>query len=514
MAKKRWFKAMKNNSHSRVGFIFLISMVLMLMSGLAGFSSANAEDGIEAEPENPIFIGQAPSSSSVPTDQVIITYQPDLTRKEGFDPANKQIVEKLSAASGVSLQYLRSLVGDSHVFRLPNRFSTVEMQIVIENLLALPEIAYAEPDLILTHTLTPNDDYYDIQWHYFSPSSGDYGINAPAGWDITTGSASVVTAVLDTGITNHAEFVGRTVPGYDFITDIITANDANGRDNDPSDPGDWVSAGDPCYEGSFEPSSWHGTHTAGTVGAASDNSLGVAGINWQGKILPVRVLGKCGGYITDISEAIRWSAGLTVSGVPTNPNPAKVINLSLGGASSTCGTTMQNAINAAVGAGATVVVSAGNSNSNASGFTPANCSNVITVAATNRSGNKASYSNYGSTVEISAPGGDGNSTDWVVSTYNDGEEGPGNDAYAYMAGTSMSAPHVSGVASLLYSYNPSITPSEVLSLLQSNATSFPSGSSCSTVTCGSGIVNAGAALAALVPPEMPFKNFLPFCVKK
>jgi serine protease len=150
----------------------------------------------------------------------------------------------------------------------------------------------------------------------------------------------VVVAVLDTGITEHAEFSGMTVPGYDFISDVWTANDGDGRDADPRDPGDWV-ARNACYRGSPpSDSSWHGTHTAGTIGAASNNAMGVAGINWGVKILPVRVLGRCGGYTSDIADGMRWSAGLSVTGVPANANPAKVLNLSLGGSGS-CGTTMQ-----------------------------------------------------------------------------------------------------------------------------------------------------------------------------
>ena len=166
-----------------------------------------------------------------------------------------------------------------------------------------------------------------------------------------------------------------------------SANDGDGRDSNPSDPGDWVAANE-CFAGSAASnSSWHGTHVAGTIGAASNNGVGVAGINWSSKILPVRVLGKCGGTISDIADGMRWSAGLPVPGVPANANPAKVLNLSLGG-SGACDATYQNAINAIVAAGTTVVVSAGNSNANASGFRPANCNGVITVAATNRNGSQ------------------------------------------------------------------------------------------------------------------------------
>jgi hypothetical protein len=198
---------------------------------------------------------------------------------------------------------------------------------------------------------------------------------------------------------------------------------------------------------------------------------------------------------------MRWAAGLTVSDAPANPNPAKVINLSLGGAG-TCGTTWQTAIDAITAAGTTVVVAAGNNNANAANYSPASCNNVITVAATDRNGSRSYYSNYGSVVEISAPGGDvrvsGNNG--ILSTLNDGVTTPGSDIYAFYQGTSMAAPHVAGVVSLLYSINPSLTPTQVLGILQSNVTAFPGGSTCNTSTCGSGIMNAGLAAAAVSPP--------------
>jgi serine protease len=415
-------------------------------------------------------------------------------------PAQAGEMQRLSAAAGLTLQVVRPMSGDAQVLRLPERLPTEQVRLIARRLMALPEVAYAEPDLILQHTLLPNDPQYASEWHYFAPSAGNYGINAPAAWDITTGAAGVVVAVIDTGITDHADLSGRTVPGYDFIGDVLVANDGNGRDADPGDPGDWITAAENssgyfagCGAGD---SSWHGTHTAGTVGAASNNGLGVAGVNWNSKILPVRVLGKCGGYTSDIADGMRWAAGLSVVGVPNNPNPARVLNLSLGGFDS-CGSTTQTAINAITAAGTTVVVSAGNSNANAAGFTPANCNGVITVAATDRDGARAYYSNYGATVEISAPGGAqgfGNDPDGVLSTLNTGTQGPLADTYVYYQGTSMAAPHVSGVASLLYSLDPSLAPAQVLQVLQDTVTHFPSGSTCNTSNCGSGIVNAGAAV--------------------
>jgi serine protease len=447
----------------------------------------------------------------LPTDQIIIKYRAGALREDATGatgPASTEQMARLSEAVGTPLAYFRPMSGDAHVLRLPSRMDLADVQTLAGKLSALPEVQYAEPDAIMQHTLTPNDLRYNDQWHYFAPVNNFYGINAPAAWDITTGSASVVVAVIDTGITNHADLSGRTVPGYDFITEPLVANDGDGRDGDPSDPGDWITSAENS-SGFFQGcrvanSSWHGTHVAGTIGAASNNGVGVAGVNWNSLIQPVRVLGKCGGTTSDIADGMRWAAGLPVPGVPNNLTPAKVINASLGGAG-TCGSTYQDAVNAIIGAGVTAVIAAGNSNANAALYRPGNCDGVITVAATNRNGSRAYYSNYGATVEISAPGGETNptSSNGVLSTLNTGTQGPAGDTYTYYQGTSMAAPHVAGVASLLYSLNPALTPAQILSILQSTVTAFPGGSTCNTSNCGSGILNAGLAVAALAPNPAP-----------
>jgi serine protease len=388
------------------------------------------------------------------------------------------------------------------------------VQKIVDELSALPDVAYAEPDQILFPTFVPNDTLYSNQWDFFESAGG---INVQPAWDITTGSSSVVVAIADTGLTNHADLAGRMVSGsvatsgYDFISDSRVANDGNGRDSNPSDPGDWVSSTESttlggCFYGCpARNSSWHGTHVAGTIGAIGNNSLGVAGINWNSKLLIVRVLGKCGGYFSDVADGMTWAAGLHVSGVSDNANPARVINLSLGGSGS-CSTAFQNTINAIVNAGSVVVVAAGNSNTDVSGFTPANCNGVIAVAATGRTGSRASYSNYGALVKISAPGGSG--LDGILSTLNTGTTVPVADTYAYYQGTSMATPHVTGVVSLMFSVNPSLTPAQVLQILQSTARPFPGGSTCNTSICGSGILDAGAAVLASLP-FVPYHAYLP-----
>jgi subtilisin family serine protease len=424
------------------------------------------------------------------TQRIIVKFR---DTNPGANPAimNAQRMQRLAVQSGEDLEYFRSMSGEAYVVQLPERLPLEQVWAISRKLMTLPEVEYAEPDLILQPIFTPNDPQYGEQWHYY----GTWGINAPAAWDLTTGSRNIVVAVIDTGITNHVDLRANTIAGYDFISDVWTANDGNGRDSNPSDPGDWIQAND-CGNGSLpQNSSWHGTHVAGTIGAVSNNGLGVAGINWNSRILPVRILGRCGGSLSDLADAMRWSAGLPVPGVPTNPNPARVLNLSLGGPGS-CESTLQNAVNSVTAAGAVIVAAAGNELADASNSTPANCNGVITVAATDESGDLALYSNYGSTIEISAPGGGFFSG--VLSTSNAGATGPGTDNYVYNIGTSMAAPHVSGVVSLMFSRNPALSHEQVLQIIQNTARPFPGNGLCDLFfPCGVGIVDAGAAVAAV-----------------
>ena len=267
-------------------------------------------------------------------------------------------------------------------------------------------------------------------------------------------------------------------------------------------------------------SSWHGTHTAGTIAAAGNNAVGVAGINWLGKILPVRVLGKCGGYTSDIADAIVWASGGAVTGVPVNTTPARVMNMSLGadlGAGKTCATddiVTQNAIDTALANGTAVVVAAGNSSTDAASFSPASCNGVITIAAIQCQGGRAVYSNYGPFVAIAAPGGgywsDGVVFCGILSTLNTGTTTPFVSTYVYYQGTSMAAAHVTGVASLMLGLNASLTPGQVLAKLQATARPFETATAslydhCTsdlgavdsyTKYCGAGVLDMAAAVAS------------------
>lgn len=399
---------------------------------------------------------------------------------------------RLASAKGLNLKLLRQTGVGAHVFKLDRELPSAELQRLATQLKAGDAtIEYVEPDLkMFALAATPNDSYYSRQWDLFEATGG---IRAPAAWDLATGTG-IVVAVLDTGIRPHADLAGQTVAGYDMITLASIANDGGGRDADASDPGDWAAAGD-CGSGtSASNSSWHGTHVAGTIAAKANNAAGIAGIAYNAKIQPVRVIGKCGGYSSDIADAMVWAAGGTVTGVPANTTPAKVINLSLGGAGA-CGATTQNAINNARARGAVVVVAAGNSAADAAGFSPASCAGVISVAATERYGARAYYSNYGASVTLAAPGGDARSSaaNGILSTLNAGTSTPGADSYAYYQGTSMAAPHVAGVAALMFSAKPTATPDQIAAALKSSARAFPG----ACAQCGAGLLDAGAAVAAI-----------------
>lgn len=393
---------------------------------------------------------------------------------------------------GITLYFDKPLATGAYLLKQSSRLSSSKINELIQEIAKDPAVEYVEPDAWMYRQFTPNDpDYLSYQWHY---GSGVGGVNLPAAWDISQGSG-VRVAVLDTGITSHPDLDANRVGGYDFVSDSLVGNDGNGRDNDPSDPGDWISSFDNkgyTYGGYFagcpeSSSSWHGTHVAGTIAAVTNNSTGGAGVAFGAKVVPVRVLGKCGGFTSDIADGIVWAAGGSVAGVPANTNVATVINISLGGPGA-CSHTYQAAINSARAHGAAVVVAAGNENTSTVNAQPANCEGVIAVAATTPEGGKASYSNFGPHVALAAPG------DNVYSTLNNGSLLPGGFSYDSISGTSMATPHVAGVAALLLAQNPALTPNEVAARLKLGSRPFPA----SCPQCGAGLLDA---YTALVPPS-------------
>ena len=473
-----------------------------------GFSNnANLDDNISSSVKmNPLAPG------------IIIKYKSN-NRSQSLEHASARATE-MGNAYGLNLKFKRMMSGNAEVLSIVKDDSkstkAIDLDKIVQQISKRPDVEYAEIDALMVPYMVPNDTAYNTQWHYYETAGG---MNLPAAWDTTTGSSAVTVAVLDTGYRPHSDLAGNVIGQYDMISDSTVAGDGGGRDSNAQDPGDYTTAGQ-CYTGSpASDSSWHGTHVAGTVAAVSNNNSDVAGVAWNVGLVPVRVLGRCGGSLSDIADGIRWAAGLSVTGVPANPNPAQVINMSLGSSSPTsCSSTYQNAITAAYNAGTTIVVAAGNDNSSA-GYPPANCSNVISVTATNRKGGRAYYSNYGSTTDVSAPGGDGcqptanseptslsdcegnvwSEANMIQSTYNTGTTTPGSDSIGALQGTSMASPHVAGLAALMYSVKPSTTPAEVESVMKSTARAFPSVSShqCTTSNCGAGIVDAAAAVAAM-----------------
>lgn len=379
---------------------------------------------------------------------------------------------------------------------------------VAKALNASPLIAAATADKRFTALGVPapratTDQYFPQQWDLWDASStaraGGYGVDAPRAWTKTKGSAGVIVAVLDTGITPHRDFDGMSkVDGYDFVSqqDGVDTGDGDGWDADPSDPGDACAA-------LGEDSSWHGTFVTGEIAAQHDNG-GVAGEAPGVTIEPVRVLGACGGSEADTIAAIEWASGGVVPGVPPNAHPANVLSLSLGSADGACSAAMQTAVNDAVGRGVTVVAAAGNDGSPVADTSPANCANVISVAASTRSGGLADYSNYGTAAgspTIAAPGGSGSTAatmifgdSWTSTTTFDAA---GDTASLVLSdGTSMAAPRVTAAVALLLSASPGLPPGEVRSRLVSSATPFAASSGCTAVMCGPGIVNAGNVVGA------------------
>jgi serine protease len=377
---------------------------------------------------------------------------------------------------------------------------------VVRALSRRADVLYAQPNYIRQAFKTPNDSFYNLQWHY--PA-----INLPAAWDIEDGvDPTVVVAVIDSGIVKAHPDIPQPVQGYDFISNPQIANDGGGRDNDPEDTGN-VAPGAPPEA----LSGYHGTHVAGTVAAATNNSLGVGGVSWGARLLHLRALGVGGGSDADIIAALRWAVGLPVSGVPANASPAAVVNMSLGGRGS-CAPAWQDTITQASNQPQRpiIVVAAGNSAEDASDFTPASCSGIITVGATETRGFRSYYSNYGTRIDVMAPGGD-ITIDRNNDTYVDGVLSPLKDDtktgaaqfnYVFYQGTSMAAPHVAGLVALMKARRPDLTFPEALDILKSTAVPLsatnctgrpsdripPSFPTLAGSDCGAGLVNAQAAV--------------------
>ncbi|WP_164018469.1 S8 family serine peptidase [Pyxidicoccus trucidator] len=352
---------------------------------------------------------------------------------------------------------------------------------LVSQLASLPGVRFAEPNRRVRPLAVPDDFGYSFQWHYAA-------LNLPAAWDVQLGNPGLVVAVIDTGIVFHPDLSARVLPGIDMISDPENAADGDGRDDDPTDPGGDLPGGR---------SSWHGTHVAGTLGALTDNGVGVAGVTWGALLLPVRVLGEQGASSFDIAAAMQWASGGLVPGLRPNPTPARIINLSLGGSSPPQRVYQDVIDERVVASGVMFVIAAGNEAQDAAGSSPCNQQSVICVGATSLVGRRSSFSNFGLPVDVMAPGGElqedlngDGYPDGVLSTALDAAGLPG---YRFYEGTSMAAPHVTGVLALMTSLRPDLMPLDAERILRETA--VPAGRCAEG--CGAGLVNAQAALRAL-----------------
>ncbi|TCV97105.1 serine protease [Luteibacter rhizovicinus] len=489
-------------------------------------------------------------SANARTDRFIVTYRDGSTQRANPSAA----VQSVSAAmtrSGVTtatngrsiapaVSYQRKLGTGATLVRTSRRLSQTEANALMTQIAADPAVLHVQPD-VLMHPVAdapfvPNDpNYVKYQWH-MRGGDGTYetigrdttsfanlgGANVARAWNIADG-AGVTVAVLDTGITHHSDIdLSLADAGYDFTSDPLVSGRATaGRISGGWDTGDWTN--DPTYTdpvtGCVDPSqaeasSWHGTHVSGTIAELTNNGVGMAGVANKARVLPVRVLGHCGGYTSDIADGIVWASGGHVDGVPDNTTPVDVVSMSLGGSGAcTADDVTGAAIAGAISRGVTVVVAAGNSNSNAANFSPASCPGAITVAANGIAGKRAFYSNFGPNVSLSAPGGgvypndasSGSVVDagFIWSTGNAGEHEPTTENYIGMAGTSQATPHVAGTVALIVQARrtaglPALTPAQMRSVLIGSARVFPSKPDQSI---GGGILDAYAAVTKAIDPN-------------
>ena len=456
-------------------------------------------------------------------DQIIVKYRNDRMNAEAVASASgkqNELVnlqaqrlsklQQVSAGMGVAFTVKRQLATGGWVYKASAAMKTSQMLSLAKKLAASDSsIEYAEPDYIMRRLAVPTDPFYATnQWDMQESSKQPGSINLPAAWDVTQGKG-IVVAVADTGYVPHEDLTANLVPaqggtagqyGYNFITDYNKARlpkpqtGSSVRGPDAIDMGDW-SDGTGC---AAEDSTWHGTHVAGTIAAVANNGKGISGVAPLAKVLPLRVLGMCGGTTSDISDAVAWSAGLTVPNMPVNTTKANVVNLSLGGIHA-CSRTTAAAFQSVMSAGTIVVVAAGNESIDAKLSSPANCPGVITVASNDIAGARSSYSNYGGTVTIAAPGGGfTTASDLIYSTLPSGKTSytamtsTEVNAYGTMAGTSQATPHVAGVIALMLSVNPKLTQAQVKDILMKTSRRPPA----NCPACGAGIVDATAAVNA------------------
>jgi serine protease len=426
------------------------------------------------------------------TDRFIVKFADSI---KGDPAARGNAYGKIAKERGITVKEVRETAGGAQVVSADRVLSVSEQKMVIDSFKSQSNVEYAEADVLLQPSITPNDPSYSSQWSLFEEAAG---LRLPSVWDKTTGAGQVV-AVIDTGVVSHSDLNANVLPGYDMISDAAKARDGNGRDANPWDEGNWQDVGD-CGNTVAVASNWHGTMVSGVIAALGNNAKGVTGVAPGAKILPVRALGKCGGYMSDVSDAVIWSSGGTVAGVPANANPARTLNLSLS-VKAACGVTLQAAIDTAVSRKSAVFVAAGNDRGEAASHSPGNCNNVITVGASGRAGNLAYYSNSGA-VDLMAPGGD--TAGLVLTTTASGTYTSTGEIYAGAQGTSIASPEAAGVGALMLAADPSLTPAQIEAKLK--ATARPMLVACA---CGDGLINPLASVNVVSAPVNPVISSTP-----
>lgn len=463
-------------------------------------------------------------------DQLIIRYQHDVRAR--MSTADPQLMARMAErsvteATGLQVSYRRAMAAktSAHVLRLPYVMSVEQAQLYAQQIMQQqPEIEYAEPDYWRYALRTvPDDLVFNQQWYLLAPADFPGAANVVNAWDLSKGSADIVVAVLDSGVTDHldlrANLVGGAADksGYDMVFDD-PAGDGDGRDADPSDPGRAASA-EPCVtEADEESDCWHGTHVSGLIAARPDNGKFIAGVGWNTRLSMVRFMSGERGYLSDQVDAMMWAGGEKVAGVPDNDNPARILNLSVGSDGFSCSRTEQNAVDTLINKGVSIVVAAGNKNHNVAQAAPANCDGVISVTGVMMDGARAPFANYGALNDIAAP------AESIVSTSDLGEHKPAGDSTAAISGTSQAAPQVAAVLALMLAANDKLLDEHIIAAadlpglledkLKRSARKFPAtinGSAepdgcnkdqatscvCTTATCGAGLLDALQAVKAV-----------------
>lgn len=510
------------------------ALTLFICLAPAAFGQSREDNGVAGR-----------SGAQPPTDQIIVKWRDGTAATANAAGLRAQ---KLGASAGMRLQRKQQIATETDVLQLDRALGAADMNALLQRMAADPDVEYAVANERRWPHALPGDPLFADQWYFQSVQIA--ATRAEQAWDVTVGSNMTVVAVVDTGVRfEHPDLLrvsqaGKLLDGFDFVSQTPFANDGNGRDADASDPGDWVSAADrtqapfnlpacaPPPGTDHVDSSWHGTRVSSLIAALTNNAEGLAGTGWNTLILPVRVLGKCGGTDGDIIAGMRWAAGISVPGAPVNPTPAQIINLSLGGIGA-CSVAYQSAVDEINARHVLIVASVGNDGGAVAA--PANCNGVLGVTGIRHAGTKVGFSNLGLEAGIGAPGGNCvNAQPFnpttnpcvfsITAALNAGATTPGASTYTDHAaniniGTSFSGPLVAGAAALIHSLNAQLTPAQYISLLKDTATPFPTTSAttttvchvpvgdvqdveciCTTQTCGAGMLNTRAAVLAAQRP--------------